>query len=104
MGHRCHLRAHSSRLAVSGCGPAICSPAGLSVGPCIKSKPSTTAPDSTPVLTTKPQPTLNPNKPEIIPSSLSEKTGQAHSDPFFISRLNLERIRTGAGKWQLKLP
>jgi hypothetical protein len=25
---------------------------------------------------------LNPNKPEIIPSSLSEKTGQAHSDPF----------------------
>jgi hypothetical protein len=30
-------------------------------------------------LTTKPQLTLNPNKPEIIPSSLSEKTGQAQS-------------------------
>ena len=31
-------------------------------------------------MTTKPQSTLNPNKLEIIPSSLSEKTGQAQPD------------------------
>jgi len=40
----------------------------------------TTAPDYTPFLTAKALPILNPNKPRTIARSLSEKTGQAHSD------------------------
>src|SRR6266478_8017201 len=32
MGHRCHLRAHSSRLAVSGCGPGSVLPPDCRLG------------------------------------------------------------------------
>ena len=39
------------------------------------------APDFTPVLTTEALSTFESKLNGIIPSSLSEKTGQAHSDP-----------------------
>src|SRR5438270_10072248 len=49
----------------------------------ITSKPSITAPDFTPVLTTKALSTLNPNKPNYPLPKLSEKTGQSQRDPIF---------------------
>src|SRR5438552_18808871 len=46
------------------------------------SKPSMTAPDSTTVLTTKPQLILNPNLTKITLNQLSVQSGRSHVKPF----------------------